>query len=83
MKKYLLLVMIGLSFMLFGCSKDDNNDFDILFIGDIGKVCYEVIVSDLENFKFLVFYIVGVDFFFESLEKVVKEIVVESLFIFE
>lgn len=26
MKKYLSLVMIGLSLMLSGCNKDDNND---------------------------------------------------------
>lgn len=29
MKKYLSLVMIGLSLMLSGCNKDDNNDPDI------------------------------------------------------
>ena len=28
MKKYLSLVMIGLSLMLSGCNKDDNNDAD-------------------------------------------------------
>ncbi|MCM1766292.1 hypothetical protein NCY64_18070 [Phocaeicola vulgatus] len=28
MKKYLSLAMIGLSLMLSGCSKDDNNDPD-------------------------------------------------------
>ena len=28
MKKYLSLVMIGLSLMLSGCNKDDNNDPD-------------------------------------------------------
>ncbi|MFQ9248638.1 MAG: hypothetical protein ACLR3R_15245, partial [Clostridium paraputrificum] len=41
MKKYLSLVMIGLSLMLSGCSKDDNNDPDTPPVGDTGKVRYE------------------------------------------
>lgn len=32
MKKYLSLVMIGLSLMLSGCSKDDNNDPDTPYL---------------------------------------------------
>lgn len=38
MKKYLSLVMIGLSLMLSGCNKDDNNDPDTPPTGDTGKV---------------------------------------------
>lgn len=53
MKKYLSLAMIGLSLMLSGCSKDDNNDPDTPPTGDIGKVRYEATVSDPENFKLL------------------------------
>lgn len=41
MKKYLSLVMIGLSLMLSGCNKDDNNDPDTPPTGDTGKVRYE------------------------------------------
>ena len=83
MKKYLSLVMIGLSLMLSGCSKDDNNDPDTPPTGDTGKVRYEATVSDPENFKLLVLYTVGVDFSSESPEKAAKEIVVESPFTFE
>ena len=61
MKKYLSLAMIGLSLMLSGCSKDDNNDPDTPPTGDIGKVRYEATVSDPENFKLLIHYTVGVD----------------------
>lgn len=46
MKKYLSLAMIGLSLILSGCSKDDNNDPDTPPTGDIGKVRYEATVSD-------------------------------------
>lgn len=35
MKKYLSLVMIGLSLMLSGCNKDDNNDPDTLHLQEI------------------------------------------------
>lgn len=56
MKKYLSLAMIGLSLMLSGCSKDDNNDPDTPPTGDIGKVRYEATVSDPENFKLLIHY---------------------------
>lgn len=45
MKKYLSLVMIGLSLMLSGCNKDDNNDPDTPPTGDTGKVRYEATVS--------------------------------------
>lgn len=83
MKKFLSLVMIGLSLMLSGCSKDDNNDPDTPPTGDTGKVRYEATVSDPENFKLLVLYTVGVDFSSESPEKAAKEIVVESPFTFE
>ena len=51
MKKYLSLVMIGLSLMLSGCNKDDNNDPNTPPTGDTGKVRYEATVSDPENFK--------------------------------
>lgn len=54
MKKYLSLVMIGLSLMLSGCSKDDNNNPDTPPTGDTGKVRYEATVSDPENFKLLI-----------------------------
>lgn len=54
MKKYLSLVMIGLSLMLSGCNKDDNNDPDTPPTGDTGKVRYEATVSDPENFKLLI-----------------------------
>ena len=59
MKKYLSLVMIGLSLMLSGCSKDDNNDPDTPPTGDTGKVRYEATVSDPENFKLLVLYTIS------------------------
>ena len=42
MKKYLSLVMIGLSLMLSGCNKDDNNDPDTPPTGDTGKVRYQI-----------------------------------------
>ena len=61
MKKYLSLVMIGLSLMLSGCNKDDNNDPNTPPTGDTGKVRYEATVSDPENFKLLIHYTVGVD----------------------
>ena len=51
MKKYLSLVMIGLSLMLSGCNKDDNNDPNTPPTGDTGKVRYEATVSDPENMK--------------------------------
>ena len=35
MKKYLSLAMIGLSLMLSGCSKDDNNDPDTPHLQEI------------------------------------------------
>lgn len=60
MKKYLSLVMIGLSLMLSGCNKDDNNDPNTPPTGDTGKVRYEATVSDPENFKLLIHYTVGV-----------------------
>lgn len=59
MKKYLSLVMIGLSLMLSGCNKDDNNDPNTPPTGDTGKVRYEATVSDPENFKLLIHYTVG------------------------
>ena len=43
MKKYLSLVMIGLSLMLSGCSKDDNNNPDTPPTGDTGKLSIELI----------------------------------------
>lgn len=66
MKKYLSLVMIGLSLMLSGCNKDDNNDPNTPPTGDTGKVRYEATVSDPENFKLLIHYTVGVDIFRSS-----------------
>lgn len=51
MKKYLSLVMIGLSLMLSGCNKDDNNDPNTPPTGDTGKVRYEATVSDPEKFQ--------------------------------
>lgn len=51
MKKYLSLVMIGLSLMLSGCSKDDNNDPDTPPIGDTGKVRYEATVKRPRKFQ--------------------------------
>lgn len=83
MKKYLSLAMIGLSLMLSGCSKDDNNDPDTPPTGDIGKVRYEATVSDPENFKLLIHYTVGVDISSEAPEEAAKEIIVESPFTFE
>ncbi len=69
MKKYLSLVMIGLSLMLSGCNKDDNNDPDTPPTGDTGKVRYEATVSDPENFKLLIHYTVGVDISSEAPEE--------------
>lgn len=66
MKKYLSLAMIGLSLMLSGCSKDDNNDPDTPPTGDIGKVRYEATVSDPENFKLLIHYTVEVKIFIDD-----------------
>lgn len=66
MKKYLSLVMIGLSLMLSGCNKDDNNDPNTPPTGDTGKVRYEATVSDPENFKLLIHYTVGSRYFFRS-----------------
>ena len=83
MKKYLSLVMIGLSLMLSGCNKDDNNDPDTPPTGDTGKVRYEATVSDPENFKLLIHYTVGVDISSEAPEEAAKEIIVESPFTFE
>lgn len=83
MKKYLSLIMIGLSLMLSGCSKDDNNDPDTPSTGDTGKVRYEATVSDPENFKLLIHYTVGVDISSEAPEEAAKEIIVESPFTFE
>ena len=83
MKKFLSLAMIGLSLILSGCSKDDNNDPDTPPTGDIGKVRYEVTVSDPENFKLLIHYTVGVDISSEAPEEAAKEIIVESPFTFE
>lgn len=79
MKKYLSLVVIGLSLMLSGCSKDDNNNPDTPPTGDTGKVRYEATVSDPENFKLLIHYTVGVDISSEAPEEAAKEILVESL----
>ncbi len=73
MKKYLSLVMIGLSLMLSGCNKDDNNDPDTPPTGDTGKVRYEATVSDPENFKLLIHYTVGVDISSEAPEEAAKE----------
>lgn len=78
MKKYLSLVMIGLSLMLSGCNKDDNNDPDTPPTGDTGKVRYEATVSDPENFKLLIHYTVGVDISSEAPEEAAKETIVES-----
>lgn len=83
MKKYLSLVMIGLSLMLSGCNKDDNNDPDTPPTGDTGKVRYEATVSDPENFKLLIHYTVGVDISSEAPEEAAKETIVESPFTFE
>jgi hypothetical protein len=83
MKKYLSLVVIGLSLMLSGCSKDDNNNPDTPPTGDTGKVRYEATVSDPENFKLLIHYTVGVDISSEAPEEAAKEILVESPFTFE
>ena len=83
MKKYLSLVMIGLSLMLSGCNKDDNNDPNTPPTGDTGKVRYEATVSDPENFKLLIHYTVGVDISSEAPEEAAKEIIVESPFTFE
>lgn len=80
MKKYLSLVMIGLSLMLSGCNKDDNNDPNTPPTGDTGKVRYEATVSDPENFKLLIHYTVGVDISSEAPEEAAKEIIVESPF---
>lgn len=66
MKKYLSLVMIGLSLMLSGCNKDDNNDPDTPPTGDTGKVRYEATVSDPENFKLLIHYTSRSRYFFRS-----------------
>ena len=68
-KKYLSLVMIGLSLMLSGCNKDDNNDPDTPPTGDTGEVRYEATVSDPENFKLLIHYTVGVDISSEAPEE--------------
>lgn len=76
MKKYLSLVMIGLSLMLSGCNKDDNNDPNTPPTGDTGKVRYEATVSDPENFKLLIHYTVGVDISSEAPEEAAKEIIV-------
>lgn len=72
MKKYLSLVMIGLSLMLSGCNKDDNNDPNTPPTGD-----------NPENFKLLIHYTVGVDISSEAPEEAAKEIIVESPFTFE
>lgn len=74
MKKYLSLAMIGLSLMLSGCSKDDNNDPDTPPTGDIGKVRYEATVSDPENFKLLIHYTVGVVFLPKLPKKLPKKL---------
>lgn len=66
MKKYLSLVMIGLSLMLSGCNKDDNNDPNTPPTGDTGKVRYEATVSDPENFKLLIHYYSRSRYFFRS-----------------
>lgn len=75
--------MIGLSLMLSGCNKDDNNDPNTPPTGDTGKVRYEATVSDPENFKLLIHYTVGVDISSEAPEEAAKEIIVESPFTFE